>query len=259
MSRPLIKYSGTGNKFILVDDRDGSMGNVTAESITLSESYDVDGVLLMQLSCEADIKMRIINRDGSEAEMCGNGARCAAHWAHHEAELPTQFSMQTGAGTVEALVADNMVKVKLTNPINFRLVPELEVPAAIGVAAYIDTGVPHLVSQMQSILDLDIESVGSMVRNHPSLAPKGANASFYALNMDGIQCRVFERGVEGETLSCGTGSAACALVASLNHELDSPVKVLVQSGDILNIYFDYNENGFKDVYLEGPVEILERI
>ncbi|MFT5206323.1 MAG: diaminopimelate epimerase [Candidatus Omnitrophota bacterium] len=259
MFKSLIKYSGTGNKFILVDDRDGSMANITTEAIALSESHDVDGVLLMQSSNEADIKMRIINRDGSEAEMCGNGARCAAHWAHHEAELPAQFSMQTGAGAVEASVSENIVKVKLTNPINFRLVPEISVPNALGAPAYIDTGVPHLVSEVNAVLDLDIESVGAMVRNHPSLAPKGANASFYALNEGGIQCRVFERGVEGETLSCGTGSAACALIASLNHELTSPIKVLVQSGDILNIYFDHNESGFKDVYLEGPVEILERI
>lgn len=253
-------YSGTGNTFALVEASVVNNAEIdyTVMAKELCEKHDVDGLLVMSPSDHAAIRMRIINRDGSEASMCGNGSRCAAHWAHHYAGLPGSFLMESGAGILKADVDDQIVKIRLTQPSAISEISQNLVPQAVGSTLLIDTGVPHAVTEITGIAAADIENLGSRVRNHPVFQPNGANATFFErYKGDAILCRVYERGVEGETQSCGTGSAAAALIASHKYKLSSPVKVRVQSGDDLSIYFETADYmTYKNVDLEGAVVLL---
>ncbi|MCA9396247.1 MAG: diaminopimelate epimerase [Candidatus Omnitrophica bacterium] len=252
-------YSGTGNTFALIEvsKADQESKDFTDTAKELCEKHNVDGLLVMSTSDKAEIRMRIINRDGSEASMCGNGSRCAAHWAHHYAGLPGSFLMESGAGILKADVKDQIVKIRLTQPSAISEITQNLVPQGVGSTLLIDTGVPHAVTEITGIAAADINTLGSTVRNHPVFQPKGANATFFERGQNGIVCRVYERGVEGETQSCGTGSAAAALIASHKYKLLSPVKVRVQSGDDLSIYFETADYmTYENVDLEGAVALL---
>jgi diaminopimelate epimerase len=209
----------------------------------------------MERSSQADIAMRIINPDGSEAEMCGNGARCAAHWAHHAAGLAKELRLETGAGILQAQVSGDTVRIQLTDPRGPDETRAVQVPEQVGGAYWMDTGVPHVVTEIRNIATLNVQEYGAKIRYHDNYKPRGANASFFQKKAAGeIICRVYERGVEGETQSCGTGSTASALVAAMKYQWSSPVKVHVASGDVLNIYFDKENRRFSNVCLEGAVK-----
>ena len=253
------QYSGTGNTFVLLDNRHGGLRDVRGMAADLCGRFSVDGLLLIEASTKAALKMRILNPDGSEVAMCGNGSRCAAHWAHHHAKFAEKFAMETGAGILNARITGDTVNVRLTDPKDLKGVKDLKVKGSLGAIVFIDTGVPHVVVETQDLDAMDIEGLGSMMRHHKMFQPQGTNASFFQyLGGNRIRCRVYERGVEAETQSCGTGSTACALVASMKHQLDSPVEVTVHSGDTLKIYFEERPEGYANVHLEGKVECLRK-
>lgn len=259
VSVPYFQYSGTGNTFILIDNREETLGDPIQVAQEVCERFSVDGLLLIEDSSQAELKMRIINRDGSEVSMCGNGSRCVAHWARHHAGFRDRFTMETGAGILGAMINEETVKVHLTDPHALRKITDLKVEGAIGEIYMIDTGVPHVVIEVKGIEKLDVHGCGEMIRNHKLFQPKGTNASFFE-PLDGgtIKVRVYERGVEAETQSCGTGSTACALIASIKHGLTSPVEVKVRCEETLKIYFEKNEESFSGVHLEGQVTCLDR-
>lgn len=251
-------YSGTGNTFVLLYDHgDATTIDYVSLAKKLCQQHDVDGLLVMSGSRTAEIKMSIINRDGSLASMCGNGARCAAHWAHNYAHLGNAFLMETGAGILKANVQKDIVKIRLSQPSAIEIIDEKIVANSIQGTFLIDTGVPHAVTELPHLKEVDLSTIGPIVRFHSRFKPKGANATFFEKKGGEIFCRVYERGVEGETQSCGTGSAAAAIIASHRYHLKSPVTVRVQSGDTLSIYFNTNDfKSYSNVDLEGSVRLL---
>lgn len=253
------QYSATGNTFVLLDNRQEPLPRVQDTAKELCARLGVDGMLLIEATPKAAVKMRIINRDGSEASMCGNGSRAAAHWAHLEMKLPQDFKIETLAGIINAHVEGDVAKVRLTDPKDFKRVDGLDVPGAKDGIYFVNTGVPHLVTEFADLGKVNVHSLGQTIRHHERFQPEGTNASFYQVLEPGrIRARVYERGVEAETQSCGTGSSACAIVAAKKHGFASPVIVKVESGDELRIYFETTATGFKNVDLEGAVRCLKK-
>ena len=258
-SLEFTKMVGAGNDFIVVDNRSGAIGNDAAKiAKKLSDrkhSVGADGLILLEKSKKADIRMRIFNPDGSEAEMCGNGVRCVAKFAVTHKIKKSALSIETLAGIIEAEARGNIVKAKLVKPKALKLNFSLQVNGRNEILNFIDTGVPHAVKVLDSLEGVDVDEWGSQIRRHPYFAPRGTNANFVSLgSQNKIEVRTYERGVEGETLSCGTGSTAAALVVAALKGLKSPVLVLTKGGETLKVYFSKKGSEFFNVYLEGPVQ-----
>ena len=206
----------------------------------------------------ADYRMRYYNADGGEAEMCGNGARCFARFAQKITGTKKKaICFNTGAGTVTAEFFGDQVRVELTSPNS--LVSNQQIPASTGMLVIhsVNTGVPHAVLFVDDLGQIDIVKLGSELRYHSAFQPKGTNVNFVKILGPGrIQVRTYERGVENETLACGTGVAASALIASLVHGFKAPVSVRVHGGDTLKVLFNQEADCFKGVKLHGPAEFV---
>lgn len=251
--------AGAGNDFILADNRRGALKNLPALARRLTDrkrSVGGDGLILIERSSIADLKMRIFNSDGSEAEMCGNGVRCAARFAVARRFSGPKLSFETLAGIIGAEVRGSVVRARMTDPKGLKLGLAVRLEGREEKLHFVDTGVPHAISVRPSVEDVDVAVVGRAIRRHGAFAPRGANANFVAIDArkNEIKIRTYERGVEGETLACGTGATAAALVAAELKGLCSPVLVRTRGGDTLKIYFSKDGGCFHDVYLEGPVE-----
>ncbi|MBI4352551.1 MAG: diaminopimelate epimerase [Candidatus Omnitrophica bacterium] len=253
------KMAGAGNDFILLDNRrnrlKGDFSDLARRLCRRKESVGADGLLLLEKSKEADVRMRIWNPDGSEADMCGNGVRCLAKFAVENRLAGPRLSIETPAGIIRARVLDSRVKVKMLNPKDLRL--NIDLPAGRKKVRlhFIHTGVPHAVLFYPSLHDCDVAGLGRAIRRHPYFGPRGTNVNFVSLRVgNGIDIRTYERGVEGETLSCGTGSTAGALILAALKGFRPPVSVHTRSGEILKIYFKRKGLAFREVYLEGPVQ-----
>ena len=199
--------------------------------------------------------MRILNSDGSEAEMCGNGIRCFAKYAFDRGIAGRAMTVETLAGRIGVEVRGDVVKARLIDPAEPRLNFKIKVEGRPHTVNFLNTGVPHVVKVLDSVERFDVERFGALIRRHSAFAPRGANANFVAFRSDGgLDVRTYERGVEGETLACGTGSTASALVAAALKGLRSPVRVRTRGGETLKIYFSKDGRRFHDVYLEGNVK-----
>ncbi len=254
MGLKFAKIQGTGNDFIIINNLAGAFNDFfpgvkeeVAVRVLCSRRTGVgaDGLILIEESSVANFKWRFFNADGSSAKMCGNGMRCVARFAFEVGLAPAKMKVETGAGIVEAEVLGRDVRVKLTPPKDFNLGLEAE-----GLTVhFVDTGVPHAVVFVDRIDLVDVERVGRELRYSPLFAPAGANVNFVEVRLDRIIVRTYERGVEAETLACGTGAVASALVAAKIFSLPSPVEVEVRSGERLKVHFDPQ---MEEVYLEGP-------
>jgi diaminopimelate epimerase len=220
-----------------------------------------DGLLLLEKSKIADIKMRIFNADGSEAEMCGNGARCTAFFfnarrARHDARC---IKIKTKAGIIEARVDNDNVKIKLTKPKDIKLDIPIRINKRLLKVSLINTGVPHAVIFVERLDKIDVVNLGKQIRYHKRFAPQGTNVDFVEVpSKDSIGTRTYERGVEDETLACGTGAVAAA-IATIYHlpfTIYRKIKVKTKSGEILKVYFERINNKFKNVWLEGKARIV---
>jgi len=257
-----FKMSGSGNDFILIDNRDGSLavGDCVAFARSVCErkiSVGADGLFIIEKSDRVDFRWRFYNADGSEAAMCGNGARCAARFAYLTGIAGTRMSFETGAGIIDAEVQGDIVKVRLTDPYALALDEQIRVGNQILFVHSINTGVPHAVHFLHDLEGFDVFTTGRAIRNHDHYRPAGANANFVTVVDDHtLRVRTYERGVEDETLACGTGSVASALIAALKGLVASPVNVRVQSGELLRIYFEKTADGFTKVYLEGKAKVV---
>lgn len=258
---PFVKMQASGNDFIIIDTRQGQVsGDVTrfVQKVCRPHySVGADGLILIEGSDTADFRWQFFNADGGEVEMCGNGSRCAARYAYMKGIAGRRLSFETLAGVIHAEVRDGSVKVQLTAPKDFR--PELEV--ALGgwtrSGSSINTGVPHVVYFVDDIETVDVLSEGSLTRHNELFRPAGTNANFAkVLGRGEMAVRTYERGVEGETLACGTGATACALVAGAKGLVDSPVSLTTRGGSVLKVYFDWDGGEFKDVYLEGDAVLV---
>lgn len=255
------KMNGAGNDFVLLDNRAGDLA-LTREQIARvcdrHRGVGADGVLLLEPPTNgADFRMRYYNADGGEAEMCGNGARCFARFAARTAGPLTSLSFETPAGVIGAQLVGELVTLQMSEPRNLRLDLEIPVGRETIKASYLDSGVPHLVVPVAQIEQVDVCSLGAKLRHHPMVAPRGANANF--IEQRGprrIAIRTYERGVENETLACGTGVVASALIFAAVEKIAGPIDVLVRGGDTLQVDFTREGDAFRNVTLTGPADFV---
>ncbi|PKN10443.1 MAG: diaminopimelate epimerase [Deltaproteobacteria bacterium HGW-Deltaproteobacteria-7] len=256
------KMSGSGNDFIIIDNRDLSLDvgdlPVFARRICARKvSVGADGLFLIEPSASVDFKWRFFNSDGSMGEMCGNGARCVARWAYQNGVTGAKLSFETLAGIIDAEVSDDTVKVRLTDPSLLQQNVSLFLQGGPCGLDHIDTGVPHAVCFVESVEASDVVATGRQIRRHDYFQPKGTNANFAEVSdPHQMKVRTYERGVEDETLACGTGVVASVLAAAGRSLVESPVDVTVQSGEILRVYFSRRDGRFEEIYLEGKVKIV---
>lgn len=257
-----LKMSGSGNDFILIDNRDGSLPveNVRDFVKRVCErvgSVGADGMILIEKSDRVDFRWRFFNADGSEVDMCGNGGRCAARFALIRKIAGERMSFETGAGIIDAEVSGSRVKLRLTDPHSLRMDETIPVNGRNIDVSSINTGVPHVIHYVDDLDGFDVFQTGRSIRYHAHYQPAGTNANFVKIiDRHAIRVRTYERGVEGETLACGTGSVAAALISSWKGQADSPVNVAVKSGETLKIHFEKTERGFERVYLEGGAAVV---
>lgn len=258
------KISGSGNDFIIIDNRnhiidESDLSNFVAKVCRRKMSAGADGMILVENSDGADFKWRFFNSDGSIAEMCGNGARCVARFAYLNDIAGSNMSFETLAGIVEAEVIGERVKVKMTDPSDLKTDDTVELKNGLVSVCSINTGVPHVVVVKDSIDDVDIIKIGKEIRYHERFSPAGTNVNVVRHIKDNtIAIRTYERGVEDETLACGTGAAASAIVMAHKMKLGSPLSVLTRSGGYLNVFFKNKKGQYYDIYLEGDARIIYR-
>jgi len=256
------KMNGAGNDFVLLDNRDGSIRLSREQAARLCDrqrGVGADGLMLL-VPCEsgkADWAWRFYNSDGSDAEMCGNGARCFARFVQKVAGGGDELSFETLAGVIRARLNGERVTVNLTPPTDLRIGEEIELSSGKATVHSLNTGVPHAVLFVPDADQAMVSELGREIRFHEHFAPAGTNVNFVQVIEPGhIRVRTYERGVEGETLACGTGVSASAMIAARVHEFGSPVRVQVQGRDTLNVNFTEENGGFGEVSLEGPADFV---
>ena len=261
---PFFKMSGSGNDFIIIDNRASVVPEERLHQLVVGAcrrkmSVGADGLILIEDSATVDFRWRFFNADGSLPDMCGNGARCAARFAFLHDIVGRKMAFETLAGTIEAEVGISGVKIRMTDPHALNAELALELEGRLVTVGSINTGVPHVVMMVDDIETVDVVATGRAIRNHGDFAPEGTNANFVARTRDGeIFIRTYERGVEDETLACGTGNVAAALLMAQNDGLDSPVSLTTRSGSQLTVHFARGGNGFEDVYLEVDARVIYR-
>lgn len=248
---------GAGNDFILVDDRAGTfpLADQTWLRRICSRHAGIgaEGVILIQPSARADFRMRFFNPDGREAAMCGNGARCVARLAGDLGLAPAGMKIETAAGQVRAEADGAKVRLFMPRPSGWKLNRVLDTAAGRLTYHFVNTGVPHVVIETKRLADVDVNRVGAEVRRHPAFAPAGTNVNFMtAGGARSLRVRTYERGVEAETPACGTGIAACALIAGRLGRVRPPVRVTCAHGDRLEVDFRLTGAGAEKLALLGP-------
>jgi diaminopimelate epimerase len=255
------KMDGAGNDFILVDNRAGDIDLNRTEIARLCDRHrgiGADGVLFLEHPTDhADFRMRYFNADGGEAEMCGNGARCFARFANKVAGPRGKISFETPAGIIAAQLVGDLVTLQMTEPTDLRLSVPLPTGAGKKIVHFINSGVPHVVVPVTELNDVDVLREGSALRHHQMFSPKGANVNFIQKRgTDSIAIRTYERGVEGETLACGTGVVASAIIFAATENANGPINVSVRGGDKLRVGFEKIDNQFRNVTLTGPADFV---
>jgi diaminopimelate epimerase len=262
-SEKKIKFTkavATGNDFVVIDNRNGRILGLSKLAIRLCDrkwGVGADGLLVAERSKRADLRMRIFNSDGSEAEMCGNGSRCMALYAKVKGLARANMNIETMAGILTASVKNEGVMVRLTNPRDMALGVSVKIGGRGHELCFVNTGVPHAVYFVDDIEKVDVKGLGSAIRFHEAFAPRGTNADFVEIiDKKNIKVRTYERGVEDETLACGTGSVASAILSAECANMTSPVNVQTRSGERLKVHFERSKGVFKDVYLEGKAKLV---
>jgi diaminopimelate epimerase len=255
------KMNGAGNDFILIDNRTGDIDLDRTQIARLCDRHrgiGADGILLLEkASNHADFRMRYFNADGGEVEMCGNGARCFARFANKVAGRKEKISFETPAGVISAKLAGDLVTLQMTEPTDLRLKTTLRVMDANKTVHFINSGVPHVVIPVLQLDDVDVQGAGSAIRHHKMFSPKGTNVNFIEKRgPKKIAVRTYERGVEDETLACGTGIVASALIFATTENIKGPITVIARGGDELQVGFETIDNRFRDVTLTGPAEFV---
>ena len=259
---PFSKMTGCGNDFIIIDNRRkildaDKLGNFVQKVCAHKLSAGADGFVLIEPSQKVNFKWRFFNSDGSVAEMCGNAARCAARFAVLKGIAPPKMNFETLAGIIEAEVKGRQVKVLMVPPTGLKLNIDVPIEGQSRSMHFINTGVPHAVQFVDQTDSVAVKDLGRKIRFHAQFQPAGANANFVqVVDREHIRVRTYERGVEDETLACGTGAVASALVAAKKGFVDSPVEVQTSGGEILKIYFQAEGDGFGRVFLEGDARVV---
>jgi diaminopimelate epimerase len=265
MKVPFTKLSGSGNDFILIDHRrpflpEATLSQWVAKICAHRLSVGADGVILIEppkRPQQADFRWRLFNADGSPAEMSGNGGRCAARFACLKGIAKTAMVFETPAGLIQAEVIGDQVKIRFTDPTDFRWRLAVEAGGTRREGHFVNTGVPHLVYLVDDVDAVDLQTVGRASRFHPLFQPAGTNVNvIQRLDSHRLKIRTYERGVEDETLACGTGAVASALIAATVAGAESPVTLLPKGGQPLTVTFTREGERFRDIYLAGDARIV---
>jgi diaminopimelate epimerase len=256
------KMNGAGNDFVLIDNRAQKIALSSEQVVRLCDRHrgvGADGLILLipSTSGKADWAWQFYNSDGSAGEMCGNGARCFAKFVKRAAGQDRDFTFETEAGIISAKFNGDLVTVNLTEPGGLRLNEQIPLRDGPQTVHSLNTGVPHAILFVPDADKAMVLQLGPELRRHSHFAPKGTNVNFVqVLGPNSIRVRTFERGVEGETLACGTGVAASALISARVHRFGSPVRVQVQGGDQLEVSFKDSSAEFSEVRLTGPADFV---
>ncbi|MBW2108543.1 MAG: diaminopimelate epimerase [Deltaproteobacteria bacterium] len=262
LSIPFTKMSGSGNDFILIDNRDAvvqenGLSGWIAAVCRRKLAVGADGLILIERSDRADFKWRFFNADGGQAEMCGNGGRCAARLAFLKGIAGSSLAFETMAGVIRAEVTGRRVKLEMPQPSAIDSDRTVQIDGRAVTLSHLTVGVPHVVVWVDDIDTAPLKTAGPALRYHNAFAPEGTNVNFVQRVRDGmLAIRTYERGVEDETLACGTGCVATALVGFEKGLCASPVALQTRSGETLKIYFERTEQGFSNVFLEGEVRLI---
>lgn len=255
------KMHGAGNDFILIDDRVNSFPNDKELVRTICSRHTgigSEGLILIRESSNADFAMRFFNPDGNEADMCGNGGRCIARLAY-DLNIAEEFMrFETNAGIISAEIMDSVVKLDMPPPSNLAQNRMLTLDDGTTIAyEFINTGVPHVVIQTHNLEDYPVAEHGIAIVKHHDFSPAETNVNFIeVIDRYSIRIRTFERGVEAETLACGTGITAAAATMALCGLVAPPVTLLSAGGDTLTVDFTVTDNSLENVTLTGPAEYV---
>lgn len=256
------KMSGAGNDFIVIDNRDNTieLDEAVIEKVcSRGLAIGADGLLVLTLCEQADFKMVYYNADGSRAEMCGNGARCIARFAVliGLCQEKKQLTFETDAGMYQAVVEGMFVELKMIPPTGLKQDIKLALKDGERLCDFLNTGVPHAVFFTEALAEENVNELGREVRYHEHFQPKGTNVNFcQPIDQHTIAFRIYERGVENETLASGTGAAACVLTAASRQLVQSPVTVKTHSGIVLEMQFEQDQDGFSNVVQKGEARLI---
>ena len=264
MSIVFTKMSGSGNDFIIIDNRElvieASAKRDFVSKICIPKiSVGADGVIFVENSEKFDFKWDFYNGDGSSAEMCGNGGRCVARYAYEKNIAPEKMSFETTAGIIKAEVKESNVRIKLTSPESLQRNLDIILNEKTFRVDCLNTGVPHTIVYTEDIMNEDVCGIGRGIRLHPRFSPAGTNVDFVQKQGENeLRVRTYERGVEDETLACGTGVVASALLASQAGMVESPIRVQTQGGEFLTVDFEVidGSDSFGEVFLEGSAKFV---
>ena len=261
---PFAKMSGAGNDFIVIDHRKALVPEQDQAEFVRAVcrrmfSVGSDGLILIENSEKADFSWRFYNGDGSVAEMCGNGARCAARFAYARGIAEKKMTFETLAGIIEAeVLEDDSVSLLMTAPCDYQKDLSVELDGKQVGISFMNSGVPHVVLFVEEGVEIPVKEWGHTIRFHEQFQPAGTNVNFVQDLGDGaIRVRTYERGVEDETMACGTGAVASAIFAAEKGITSSPVSIATSGGEQLKIVFDMQKDGTaENVYLQGPARII---
>ena len=259
-----FKMSGSGNDFILIDNRDRELDreinpDIIQKICRRKMSVGADGFILIENSQTVDFKWRFFNSDGSLAEMCGNGARCAARFAFLNHIAGNEMAFETDAGIIYATVLQDSVKIRMPSPSDSEEGISLTVGGSAMEMCHINTGVPHVVIFVDDIDGVELVRLGREIRFHERFSPAGTNVNVVCVKPgEPVAIRTYERGVEDETLACGTGAVAAAAVTAHRFGHGSPLRIRTRSGGFLTVHFEKENGRFTHVFLEGDARIIYR-
>lgn len=253
------KMSGAGNDFILIDADDDPEFSLTKKAVPkLCDRHNgigADGVILISSSEQYDFVMNYYNADGSTGSLCGNGARCAIKFALNTKRIKDKSArfLSNNSEYSGEILEDGMIRFNLNPPYDLRKNIQLKAAGKEMKAHFINTGSPQVVIRVADIDKIPVETIGKEIRYLAEFAPGGTNVNFVKIENEEIHIRTYERGVESETLACGTGSVAAAIICHQTDGIKMPVTILTRSKDKLFVNFDFRNDEFSNVSLTGPV------
>ena len=252
MKMPFYKYHGTGNDFIIIDNRKNIFPKDDFEWIekicTRKFSIGADGLMLVENSDISDFKMIYYNADGKIGSMCGNGGRCIVAFAHYLGIFKTKTTFEAIGKMYEATIENGLVSLKMNDVKEIKTNPN---------HYFLDTGSPHHISFEDNVDEMDVYQKGKKIRYGSPYFEKGTNVNFVEqINSNTFKVRTYERGVENETLSCGTGVTAVAIASHLSNRSKSNQIILQTLGGDLQVSFTVENNIYKNIILKGPATFV---
>lgn len=257
MQIPFYKYQGTGNDFIIIDNRDRIFDRTDTKLVArlCDRKFGIgaDGLMLLQMQENYDYEMVYYNADGNESTMCGNGGRCLAAFAKNLGLIDKNANFIAIDGPHEAVVISSSGD---SHYVSLKMKDVDAVETGDGYL-YMNTGSPHYVKIVQDIQNFDVYGEGKSIRYNNRFAREGTNVNFVEQQDGGLFVRTYERGVEDETLSCGTGVTACAISASLKGWVKTEGYCAIKTlGGDLKVKFERDGDSFTDIWLEGPATFV---